>query len=183
MNPSCNLFLIGPTGAGKTSIGRQLAPRFGLAFVDLDREIEVESGADIPLIFELEGEAGFRRREHDQLREFSAKRDILLACGAGIVLDPDNRRLLAERGFVVWLRAGVAQQLARLRRDHSRPLLATPDRRQRLERMARERDPLYAEIADLAVDGGAGAVRKAAVAASAAIAAAWQRHDSTELPA
>src|SRR6185437_5927256 len=119
MNPSRNLFLIGPTGAGKTSVGRRLAAHYGLAFVDLDHEIERRTGTDVATVFAVEGEAGFRRRESALLDEFSA----------GAVLAADNRALLATRGYVLWLQAGVEQQLERLAHDHQRPLLAGTDRR------------------------------------------------------
>lgn len=158
MNPSPNLFLVGPTGAGKSLIGRQLAEHYDCAFVDLDQEIEQRTGVDINTIFDIEGESGFRQREAQYLDECSQRTDVVLATGAGAVLSPDNRRHLAGRGFVIWLQASVEQQLERLQHDHSRPLLAGGDREQRLRQMARQRDPLYGEIADLIVphmDGGA----------------------------
>lgn len=148
MNPAANLFLIGPMGAGKTTIGRRLAELLGLAFFDLDHEIETRSGATIGLIFELEGEVGFRKRESELLDEFSALDRVLLATGGGAVLAPDNRRRLRERGFVVYLETTVEQQLRRLARDRQRPLLAAPDRRERLLALAAAREPLYREIAD-----------------------------------
>ena len=144
-----NLVLVGPMGAGKTTIGKRLARRFGLGFVDLDREIEQASGARIAVIFEHEGEAGFREREHRALAEVCARSGQLIATGGGAVLRADNRLLLRRAGFVVWLRTPVERQLQRLARDTSRPLLATPDREQRLTEMARLRDPLYREVADL----------------------------------
>lgn len=151
MNPSRNLFLIGPTGAGKTSLGRRLAAHYGLAFVDLDREIEQRTGTDVATIFEIEGEAGFRRREGALLEEFSAGDGVLLATGAGAVLDPANRSRLATRGYVLWLQADVEQQLRRLAHDHQRPLLAGADRHAKLAAMAAIREPLYRETADLAL--------------------------------
>ena len=151
MNPSCNLFLIGPTGAGKTSIGRQLAAHYGLPFVDLDQEIERQTGVPVSTIFEIEGEAGFRRREHAALEACSGRQGVLLANGAGAVLDPINRRHLSERGYVVWLQASVALQLQRLAHDTTRPLLADTDRQRKLEAMATARTALYEEIADLAI--------------------------------
>src|SRR5579884_2403675 len=128
MNPSCNLFLIGPTGAGKTSIGRQLAAHYRMPFIDLDQEIERVTGVSIATIFDIEGEAGFRRRERAMLEEFSGRRGVLLASGAGAVLDVANRNTLAERGYVMWLQATVPVQLQRLALDTSRPLLADADR-------------------------------------------------------
>ncbi|GLQ49560.1 shikimate kinase [Dyella flava] len=151
MNPSYNLFLIGPTGAGKTSIGRQLAARYQLPFVDLDQEIERHTGVPVSTIFEIEGEAGFRRREHAMLEEYSHRRGVLLASGAGAVLDPANRRHLAERGYVVWLQVSVPAQLQRLAHDTTRPLLADSDRQRKLEAMAVTRTALYEEVADLVI--------------------------------
>lgn len=152
MDTAPNLILIGPMGAGKSAIGRRLAERLGLEFVDADRRLEALTGAEIPLIFECEGEAGFRARERALLAELCAGGGQLIATGGGAVLDPDNRRLLRERGLVVHLHASVGQQLRRLHRDRSRPLLQAPDRRQRLLALAAHRDPLYAECADLRLD-------------------------------
>ena len=149
MNPAPNLFFIGPMGAGKTTIGRQIAELFRMPFLDLDHEIEAHTGAQVSLIFELEGEPGFRRRESQMLAALVARNGLVLATGGGAVLSADNRRLLRERGFVIWLDTPVEAQLARLGRDRQRPLLQTPDRRERLDRLAAERNPLYAEIADL----------------------------------
>lgn len=154
MNPSCNLFLIGPTGAGKTSIGRQLAARYNMLFLDLDQEIERVTGVSVGTIFDVEGEAGFRRREHALLDECSGRSGVVLASGAGAVLDPANRRHLRERGYVVWLQATVSLQLHRLAHDTSRPLLADADRHRKLEAMAAARTSLYEEIADLIIPPG-----------------------------
>jgi shikimate kinase len=151
MNPSCNLFLVGPTGAGKTSIGRQLAARYHLSFVDLDQEIEHHTGVPVSTIFDIEGEEGFRRREAAMLEECSRRRAVLLASGAGAVLNSANRRHLSERGYVVWLEVTVPQQLQRLAHDTTRPLLADTDRHRKLESMATMRTPFYAEIADLII--------------------------------
>jgi shikimate kinase len=151
MNPSANLFLIGPMGAGKTTVGRRVADELGMHFFDLDHEIEARSGAEIGLIFELEGEAGFRRRESDLLDELSRGSDIVLSTGGGGVLDAANRQHLRERGFVIYLETTVDQQLRRLAHDRKRPLLAAPDRRERLISLAAEREPLYREIADLVI--------------------------------
>jgi len=154
MNPSSNLFLIGPTGAGKTSIGRQLAARYQLPFLDLDQEIERQTGVPVSTIFDIEGEAGFRRREHAMLDTCSQRHGILLASGAGAVLDPVSRRHLMERGYVVWLQASVPLQLQRLALDTTRPLLADTDRQRKLEAMAASRTTLYEEIADLVIPHG-----------------------------
>ena len=124
MNPASNLVLVGPMGAGKTCVGRRLAERFGLRLVDADHEIERLAGASINTIFEIEGEAAFRARESAVLATLLAHDGIVLSTGGGAVLDPDNRRRMRERGFVVHLMVSVEQQLARLARDRSRPLLA-----------------------------------------------------------
>ena len=152
MNPAHHLVLVGPMGAGKTSIGRCLARHFGLPFRDSDHEIERRAGAAVATIFECAGEAGFRARERDVLAELLAGPASVLATGGGAVLDAGSRRLLAASAFVVHLRVEVSTQLERLARDRSRPLLATGDREATLHRLAAERDPLYAGIADLAFD-------------------------------
>ncbi|HKR77395.1 MAG TPA: shikimate kinase [Rhodanobacter sp.] len=174
MNPSCNLFLIGPTGAGKTSLGRHLATHYGLRFVDLDREIERRTGTDVNTVFEIEGEDGFRRRESALLDEFSACDGVLLATGAGAVLAAHNRAMLAGRGYVLWLQADIEQQLHRLAHDTKRPLLAGVDRRARLEAMAVIRNPLYREIADLALPATHG-IAAISTQAIALIDHHWQR--------
>jgi shikimate kinase len=175
MNPSCNLFVIGPTGAGKTSVGRRLAAHYGLPFVDLDQEIERHCGVDVSTVFEIEGEAGFRQRESALLDECSRRAGLVLATGAGAVLAPHNRGHLVERGFVVWLQTTVEQQLERLERDHRRPLLAVPDRHERLRAMAQIREPLYREIADLTVPGEHGGVGAASERCITLIDHYWQR--------
>jgi shikimate kinase len=154
MNPAPNLILIGPMGAGKTSLGRRLAERFGLRFVDLDRDIEIEAGQKIPAIFASEGEAGFRRRERERLAARLQDHDTLIATGGGAVLDAENRAGMRAHGFVVHLHVGIEEQLARLARDRSRPLLTTEDRGEVLRRLAAERGPLYSEIADLRFEPG-----------------------------
>ena len=176
MNPAPNLFFIGPMGAGKTTIGRRVAELLGLPFFDLDHEIEEHSGAAVALIFEIEGEAGFRQRESALLAELSARHDIVLATGGGAVLAAENRRLLRERGYVVYLETTVDEQLGRLTRDRKRPLLAAPDRRERLQALAAAREPLYREIADMLVPSGP---RKSTLLVAQRIAAelehGWQR--------
>ena len=151
MNPAPNLIFIGPMGAGKTTVGRHVAELLGLPFHDLDHEIEAHTGAAISLVFDLEGEAGFRKRESAVLAEMAALSGIVLSTGGGAVLADENRRVLRERGFVIWLDATIEAQLARLARDRQRPLLNAPDRRVRLEKLASERNPFYAEIADLRI--------------------------------
>ena len=144
-----NIFLIGPMGSGKTSLGRRIAPALGLDFIDLDEELERRCGVEVAVIFEIEGEAGFRERERELLAEIAAGHGRLVATGGGSVLDPRNREVLRRSGLVVWLRTSVEQQLRRLERDRRRPLLAAPDRRERLTLMAEQRNPIYAEVADL----------------------------------
>jgi shikimate kinase len=147
-----NIVLVGPMGSGKTAVGRQLAARLGLAFVDSDVEIQARTGVDIPYIFEREGEGGFRARESEVLDELTRRERIVLATGGGAVLDPANRSRLHGRGCVVYLRTSVDQQLARTRRSGRRPLLMTPDPRGTLARLTELRSPLYEEVADLTVD-------------------------------
>jgi len=152
MNPAPNLVLVGPMGAGKSSIGRRLAERFGLAFVDADAFIEQRTGASISAIFDHVGEAGFRERERQALAELLAGSGQLVATGGGAVLDADNCRLMRERGFVVYLTAGIDSQLKRLGRDRTRPLLQRGDREQVLRDLAAHREPLYRNVADLVMD-------------------------------
>lgn len=149
------LFLVGPMAAGKTTIGRHLARRLGLAFADSDREITRRAGVDVATIFDFEGEAGFREREHRILDELTRAEAIVVATGGGAILRADNRALLRERGFVVHLAISVDEQLRRTRRDRARPLLQRGDRRATLERLAAEREPLYRAVAHvtLATDG------------------------------
>jgi shikimate kinase len=146
---SSNIFLIGPMGAGKTTVGRRLAAARGMEFVDSDQDVEARTGVDIAFIFEKEGEAGFRRRERQSIADLTGRRNLVLATGGGAVLDPDNRRDLASRGLVVYLHASIDQQIARTERTDSRPLLQRGNRRETLERLFSIRDPLYREIADL----------------------------------
>jgi shikimate kinase/3-dehydroquinate synthase len=149
-----NIFLVGLMGAGKTTIGRMLARRLGMTFVDSDHEIEARTGASIPWIFEIEGEASFRRREAEMIRELSGQKGLVLATGGGAVLNPDNRDCLAGRGTVVYLRASVGSILQRTAHDKNRPLLQTADPRKKLEELTAQREPLYREIADLVIDTG-----------------------------
>jgi len=148
------IILVGPMGVGKTTIGRRLAVALDKTFVDSDQEIEKRTGVDIPLIFELEGEAGFRRRESKMLDELTCRPDIVLATGGGAVLDPVNRQRFRQRGFVVYLYAPIEKLLQRTVRDKKRPLLQTQDPRARLQEIMAEREPLYNEIADLQIETG-----------------------------
>jgi len=150
-----NIFLVGLMGAGKTTVGRRLARRLGKTFYDCDEEIERATGVKIPVIFDIEGEAGFRAREAKILAELVARSDIVLATGGGTVLSADNRKLLAENGVVVYLRAVATDLWARTRHDRNRPLLKTDQPLARLEQLYAERDPLYRSVADIIVDTGA----------------------------
>ncbi len=141
-------------GAGKTTVGRALAKKLCKRFVDSDHEIEVRTGASIPWIFEIEGEASFRQREAEVIRDLTAQQGIVLATGGGAVLAAQNREYLKARGTVVYLRASVNSILQRTSRDRNRPLLQTADPRQRIEELAREREPYYQEVADLVIETG-----------------------------
>jgi shikimate kinase len=147
-----SLFLVGPMGAGKSTIGRQLARQLGLEFHDSDHEIESRTGVDIPLIFEIEGETGFRKREKAVIDELTRLPGIVLATGGGAILDPDNRKHLRGRGRVIYLHTSVNQQLKRTARDRNRPLLQTENPRDRLNELMQVREPLYREIADLVIN-------------------------------
>lgn len=151
MSPQ-NVFLIGPMGAGKSAVGRQLAKMLHLSFVDSDDEIESRTGVDISFIFEKEGEKGFRKREVKVIDDLSAMDGIVLATGGGAVVDPQNRSHLGARGFVVYLFTTVDQQVARTLKGRERPMLADGDSREILEDLMEFRDPLYRDIADLTVE-------------------------------
>jgi len=151
-NMSGSFFLVGPMGAGKSTIGRQLARCLKLKFIDSDREIEIRTGVDIPLIFELEGESGFRKRERKVIDELTAKPGTILATGGGVVMDKLNRQHLASRGRVIYLHTSVDQQLQRTAHDRNRPLLQTANPKQKLEELTEIRDPLYREIADWVIE-------------------------------
>jgi shikimate kinase len=141
-------------GAGKTTVGRAVARRLERPFFDSDHEVEARTGARIPVIFELEGESGFRDREAQMIDELSAREGIVLATGGGAVLRPENRSALKERGFVVYLRAHPHDLWLRTRRDKNRPLLQTEDPKGRLEALYEQRDPLYREVADFVIETG-----------------------------
>jgi 3-dehydroquinate synthase len=141
-------------GSGKTTVGRALAKKLNKRFVDSDHEIEARTGASIPLIFEIEGEAGFRQREMEVIRELTAQQDIVLATGGGAILKPENRAHLKSRGTVIYLRASVNSILQRTSHDKNRPLLQTADPKKRIEELAKEREPFYLDVADIIIETG-----------------------------
>lgn len=147
-----NIFLVGPMGAGKSTIGRELADKLHLEFFDSDQEIERRTGADISWVFDLEGEEGFRKREEDVIDDLTEKQGIVLATGGGSVISSQVRNRLSARGIVVYLETTIDKQVARTQRDRRRPLLQTSEEpRSVLEKLAVARNPLYEEIADVIV--------------------------------
>lgn len=155
-----NIFLIGPMGAGKTTIGRQLGRRLNMDFYDSDRVIEERTGADIPLIFEKEGEAGFRKREAAVIDDLTAMEHIVLATGGGAVLDSTNRANLSNRGTVFYLNSTLESLLERTHKDKNRPLLhAVESPKVILTRLIEQRDPLYRETADHIIDTSSNSIR------------------------
>lgn len=149
-----NIYLVGLMGSGKTTIGRLVARRMGRAFYDSDNEIVNRTGVRIPVIFEVEGEAGFRRREAQVIAELAEEAGVVVATGGGAVLNPDNRQNMKASGWVVYLDVPTNVLLERTRHDSNRPLLQVLDPAAKLDALRAERDPLYREIADLVVDGG-----------------------------
>jgi shikimate kinase len=178
MNPAPHLILVGPMGAGKTSIGRRLAERLGLPFTDMDTAIEAHAGTKVTTIFDLEGEAGFRTREREMLAEVLHSPAGVIATGGGVVLAEENRRLLREGAFVVHLDLGVEGQLERLARDRTRPLLQRPDREAVLRKLAEERAALYAEVADLRFSTDGMSAHEAAVQLARLVDAQWKRSEA-----
>ena len=146
-----NILLVGPMGAGKSTIGRQLAQQLNMEFVDSDHEIERRTGADIAWVFDVEGEEGFRDREEKVINELTEKQGIVLATGGGSVKSKETRNRLSARGVVVYLETTIEKQLARTQRDKKRPLLQVDTPRDVLEALALERNPLYEEIADVTI--------------------------------
>ncbi|PXZ38871.1 shikimate kinase I [Avibacterium paragallinarum] len=145
-----NIFLVGPMGAGKSTIGRQLAQLLGMDFIDTDAEIEQRAGADISWIFDVEGEEGFRKREERIINELTQKQGIVLSTGGGAVMSKENRNHLSARGIVIYLETTVDKQFERTQRDKKRPLLQdVEDPRQVLEELSKIRNPLYQEVADI----------------------------------
>ena len=154
MKSDGSLILVGMMGAGKTTVGRLLARRLKRAFYDSDEEIERRCGVRIPVIFDIEGEAGFRARETQVIAELCALDNAVLATGGGVVLAEENRRRIAARGTVVYLHARPSHLWQRVRHDRNRPLLATTDPQKKIEQLYAQRDPLYREVADLVIDTG-----------------------------
>ncbi|KAB2924041.1 MAG: shikimate kinase [Dechloromonas sp.] len=148
-----NIYLVGLMGAGKTTIGKQLARRLGRQFIDSDHEIVARTGVPIPTIFEIEGEAGFRRREAGTIAELTGVKGVVMATGGGVVLDPENRRRLHDTGWVVYLNVPPVMLYERTRHDRNRPLLQVADPLAQLERLHAERDPLYRQTAHFVVEG------------------------------
>jgi len=146
-----NIFLVGPMGAGKSTIGRQLAEALSFQFEDSDHEIQRRTGVDIPTIFEYEGEEGFRNREQQVIAEMTSQEGIVLATGGGSVLREVNRQNLTARGVVIYLHCSPEQQFARTNRDRNRPLLQTEDPLERLRAIMFEREPLYRQVADMVI--------------------------------
>ncbi|OOZ42373.1 shikimate kinase I [Solemya pervernicosa gill symbiont] len=175
MGITFNTYLVGPMGAGKSTIGKQLSKSLNVEFLDSDNEIIKRTGADIPLIFELEGEAGFRKRESAVIADLTDKCPILMATGGGAVLSPENRENLRNTGFVIYLKTSVNQQLRRTSRDKNRPLLQTEDPRKKLEELMATRDPLYREVADLIIETDGKHVKNVVKAIISELPEAFQR--------
>ncbi len=147
-----NIYLIGLMGAGKTTIGRQLAKALQLPFYDSDKAIEEQTGVDIPTIFEYEGEEGFRLREQNMIKELTQISGIVLATGGGVILREQNRKVLKKNGFVIYLQCSVDKIVQRTKRDTQRPLLFTDNPRERIEKLFLERDELYLSCADFIIE-------------------------------
>ena len=154
-----SIFLIGPMGAGKTTMGRQLAKKLHLEFLDSDRVIEERTGVDIPLIFEKEGEAGFRKREETIIDELTQREKLVLATGGGAVISEINRQHLKQRGTVIYLHSDIKNLIERVRYDKNRPLLQTEDPEGRLRELMETREPLYRETADIIINTGEKSIR------------------------
>lgn len=154
-----NIFLIGPMGAGKTTMGRQLAKKLNYQFYDSDHVIEERTGADIPLIFEKEGEEGFRKREQQAIDELTQMDKIVLATGGGAILLAENRQNLKNRGVVIYLHSNIEHLIERTRHDKNRPLLQTEDPAAKLRELMTIREPLYKETADIIINTGKKSIR------------------------
>jgi shikimate kinase len=169
-----NIFLVGMMGSGKTTVARLLATRLGRTFIDADHELEARCGVKVPVIFEIEGEEGFRLREAAILEDLTARAGIVLATGGGAVLRPENRQRLAARGLVIYLRGQPHDLYLRTRHDKNRPLLATPDPEKRIEELFIHRDPMYREVADLIMDTGRQGVQVLVKQILTTLAERWQ---------
>jgi shikimate kinase len=154
MSKQDNIFLVGLMGAGKTTVGKILSKRYHKTFHDSDHEIETRCGVKIPVIFEIEGEAGFRKREELAITELTALSNVVLATGGGAILSTTNRELLKSRGIVIYLRGSPEHLFERTRHDRNRPLLQTSHPLAKLRELYQQRDPLYREVADIVVDTG-----------------------------
>lgn len=174
---AANLALVGPMGAGKSTLALALARHFGLQCVDADACIEEAAGLRIAELFEREGEAGFRQRECEALHRLLAQNGRVIATGGGAVLDATVRRELAARCVVLWLQVDVDTQCARLAGDATRPLLRSADPTARLHQLAAVREPLYREVADVVLDTSGLSMKQAAARAIAALDPFWQREE------
>jgi shikimate kinase len=159
MNEMDNIFLIGPMGAGKTSVGKLLAKILDFEFYDSDQAIEEQSGANIPWIFDVEGEQGFRKREIIAIDQLTKKKNIVLATGGGVVIKSENRKHLAARGTVFYLKVSVEEQISRTYRSKNRPLILNKNAREIFESLKKEREPLYIELADYTINTDHGSVK------------------------
>jgi len=155
-----NIFIVGPMGVGKSTISRHIAELLNKTYLDSDHEIEERSGAKIPLIFEYEGESGFRKREQAMINDLTLNHNIVLSTGGGVVLDADNRKHLQNRGYVIYLHASVDELLKRTAHSYNRPLLQTANRREKLEKLVLERHPLYQSVADVTIETGRRSIRQ-----------------------
>ncbi|MEY2908793.1 MAG: Shikimate kinase protein [Pseudomonadota bacterium] len=169
MQSTQRIFLVGPMGAGKSTVGRVLAQLMHAEFIDSDGEIERRTGADIPWIFEIEGEDGFRTRESQVIAELCSRSGVVVATGGGAVMREENRRLMTATGFVVYLKATVREQVRRTAKDSKRPLLAGKNRSQVLSDLFALRDPLYSDVADLTLPTAGKNARQLAESIAAAV--------------
>ena len=152
MSKSNNIFLIGPMGAGKTTIGRQLAKKLSIQFYDSDHEIEQRTGADIPLIFEIEAEEGFRKRESQVIAELVLLENIVLSTGGGAIMNPENRQVLVDNGQIIYLKSTPEKLFKRTADDKRRPLLQSEDRLEKIKKILVEREPVYLAMANEIID-------------------------------
>ena len=178
---SGNIFLVGMMGAGKTTVGKFLANFLNKTFFDSDREIQKRTGVSIPVIFEIEGEAGFRKRETEMLWELMKAENIVLATGGGAVLSIENREMLMHNGIVIYLRATVDDLWRRTRQDKNRPLLQTSDPRRKLTELYTQRDPLYRETAHIVVESGKRSARHLAQLLAQQLACSELRMDEKQI--